>query len=90
MAATNSTYHRRFQELMGQLNTEVETLKNRIHSLEKKNSQLKTDLKEMEENKSDVFSSVKETDRMALKHQIKGLVSKIDEHLDEQTWKRLK
>ena len=55
MAATNSTYHRRFQELMGQLNTEVETLKNRIHSLEKKNSQLKTDLKEMEENKSDVF-----------------------------------
>ena len=85
MVLSNDNPHsQRFQTLLNQIEQEVDTLKGEIEELQRKNSQLKNELKETKEQEADIFSSVKETDRMALKHQIKGLISKIDEHLEEQ------
>ena len=69
---------------MDEIKQEVEGLKNQINQLEKENARLENELKNMREQEADIFSSTKETERMALKHQVKGLISKIDEHLDKQ------
>ena len=68
---------------MGEIEAEVDKLKAKISALEKENMRIENELKETKDREADVFSSTKATERMALKHQIKGLVSKIDEHLEE-------
>ena len=85
MLSNDNPHSQRFQELLGQIKQEVDSLKTQVSELQQENYQLKQELKENKEKEADIFSSVKETDRMALKHQIKGLISKIDEHLQEQT-----
>lgn len=85
MLSENTPHSRRFQELLGEIKNEVDDLKMKVTELEKRNAQLQAELKETQQREADVFSSVKETERMALKHQIKGLVSKIDEHLEDQS-----
>lgn len=84
MLTNDNPHSKRFQALLGQVKAEVDSLKVQISELENKNAQLKKELQETREKEADVFSSVKETNRMALKHQIKGLVSKIDEHLEDK------
>lgn len=84
MLSQNIPHSQRFQELLGEISQEVDALKKQVEELEKRNARLKAELEETREREADVFSSVKETERMALKHQIKGLISKIDEHLEEQ------
>lgn len=84
MLSNDNSHSERFQALLGQIKQEVDDLKVQASELKEENHQLKTELKETKEKEADIFSSVKETDRMALKHQIKGLISKIDEHLENQ------
>ena len=85
MLSSDTPHSKRFNQLLAEVRQEVETLKSELSTLEKENAQLKEELKATKEKQADVFSSMKETERMALKHQIKGLVSKIDEHLEEQS-----
>lgn len=84
MFSNESPHSQRFQKLLTQIKHEVDALKKEINELKQENSRLNAELKETKEKEADIFSSVKETDRMALKHQIKGLISKIDEHLEDQ------
>ncbi len=82
MLTNNSPHNRHFRELLAQIKEEVDGLKSQLRDLQDENETLKTELKKAKEQQDDAFSSVKETERMALKHQVKGLISKIDEHLD--------
>jgi regulator of replication initiation timing len=79
----DNPHSERFQQLLGEIEAEVDKLKAKISALEKENMRIENELKETKDREADVFSSTKATERMALKHQIKGLVSKIDEHLEE-------
>lgn len=84
MLINDNPHSERFQQLLGEIEAEVDKLKAKISALEKENMRIENELKETKDREADVFSSTKATERMALKHQIKGLVSKIDEHLEEQ------
>lgn len=85
MQLDNDQNTKRFQELLGELGEEIKGLKKDLQNLEKENNRLRIELKEVEADHADVFSELEETERMAMKHQIKGLISKIEEHLDEET-----
>lgn len=82
MQLDNDLNNKRFQKLLSELGEEIKGLKKDLHNLEKENNRLRIELKEVEASHADVFSELEETERMAMKHQIKGLISKIDEHLD--------
>ncbi len=82
MLSSENSHTRRFQQLLTEVKDEIDGLKKDLQNLEKENSRLRIELKEVEASHADVFSELEETERMAMKHQIKGLISKIDEHLD--------
>lgn len=82
MQLENSSHNKRFQQLLSEIADEISGLKKDLDNLEKENRRLRVELKETEATHADVFSELEETERMAMKHQIKGLISKIDEHLD--------
>lgn len=84
MLSQDNAHSERFQQLLSKIKSEVDSLKEQVRTLQKENAELKTELKEIKAQEDDVFSSLKETERMALKHQVKGLISKIDDHLEEQ------
>lgn len=85
MLSGDSPHSERFNSLLAEVREEVGALKEQLSALEKENAQLKKELEATKEEQADIFSSIKETERMALKHQIKGLVSKIDEHLEDHS-----
>ncbi len=78
-----SPHSERFHELLSQVKSEVDILKDDLKKLEKENKRLKIELKQAEDSNEDVFSAMEETERMAMKHQIQGLISKIDDHLKD-------
>lgn len=84
MLSNDNPHSEQFQALLGEIKQEVDNLKAQVSELREENHQLKEELEENKKKEADIFSSVRETDRMALKHQIKGLISKIDEHLEDQ------
>jgi FtsZ-binding cell division protein ZapB len=84
LLSQNNVHTERFRQLLGEIKDEVDELKVQISTLKKEKAQLKTELKKAREEEADIFSSLKEPDRMALKHQVKGLIAKIDEHLEDQ------
>ncbi|MEO1023548.1 MAG: hypothetical protein AAFW89_13470, partial [Bacteroidota bacterium] len=52
--------------------------------LKKENSKLRTKLEETRGNQSDIFSAIQESERLAMRQTVQGLISKIDHHLGEQ------
>lgn len=78
----DNSHSKRFRQLLGEIEGEISSLKKDLDNLEKENNRLRVELKEVHANHADVFSELEETERMAMKHQIKGLISKIDEHLN--------
>jgi chromosome segregation ATPase len=85
LLSRNNAHTERFRQLLDEIKGEVDELKAQINALKREKTQLKMELKKAREEEADIFSSLKETDRMALKHQVKGLIAKIDEHLEDQT-----
>lgn len=84
MLSNDSPYHQQFHTLLDQVRDEVDSLKDQIKNLKKENTQLKDQIKEIKEGQTDIFSAMTETERMALRHQVMGLISKIDSHLEEE------
>lgn len=82
MLTNDSLNHERFKSLLEQVRDEVSTLKDEIRGLEKENDRLKTKLEEIQEGQTDIFSAMTESERIALRHQVLGLISKIDTHLE--------
>lgn len=83
MISDNSPYKKEFRRLLDQIRTEVNSLKSHIDRLEEENSQLKSKLREIEKGQTDIFSEVSESERLAIRHQVLGLISKIDNHLED-------
>ncbi|MDX1638945.1 MAG: hypothetical protein R3281_13310 [Balneolaceae bacterium] len=79
----DSPYHQHFTELLDTIRDEVDQLKSRITELEEENEQLREKIREIQDGQTDIFSAMAESERLALRHQVLGLISKIDEHLEE-------
>lgn len=84
MLTNESPYHERFHELLDQIRDEVTDLHQQIKELKKENEQLKSKLEEIQEGQTDIFSAMTESERLALRHQVLGLISKIDQHLEDE------
>ena len=56
-----------------------------IKELKKDNSRLKTKLAEARDKQTDIFSAINESERLAMRQHIQGLVQKIDNHLGSES-----
>lgn len=70
-----------FRQLLGEINDEVSVLKNEIKELKRDNAKLTTKLAEARDKQTDIFSAINESERLAMRQHIQGLVKKIDNHL---------
>lgn len=84
MLTNDSPYHQKFNELLKQIRGEINHLKDQIDELEQENRQLRKKIEEIQEGQTDIYSAMAESERLALRHQVLGLISKIDEHLEEK------
>lgn len=71
-----------FYLLLGQLRKQIVQLKNENRDLRVENQQLRDEAEKQKNNREEVFSVLGESERIALRHQIDGLIAKIDRHLD--------
>ena len=85
MLTDNSPYTKEFQRLLENIRTEVNGLRQTIDELEKENGRLKTKIRKIEKGQADVFSGSSESERLAIRHQVLGLISKIDNHLENNS-----
>ena len=74
----------KFKILLSQIDEEVKALKSEIKELKKENSKLVTKLEDLRGKQTDIFSAISESERLAMRQQVQGLISKIDNHLNEQ------
>ncbi len=80
---TNSSQqNERFNELLGIIREHVTSLKSEIKTLKKENNRLKQKIEDMQGNQTDIMSAISETERIALRNQVSGLISKIDKYID--------
>lgn len=71
----------KFRRLLDEVGSEVDDLKKEIRELKRDNARLKAKLEEEHEKQTDIFSAITESERLALRQHVKGLISKIDHHL---------
>jgi len=75
----------RFKQLLSEIDQEVSELKSQIKELNKENSKLKTKLAEARDKQTDIFSAINESERLAMRQHVQGLVKKIDNHLSSSS-----
>lgn len=71
-----------FFKLLEQIRTQANHLKRKNRELAKENNRLRSKLNEVHKDQTDIFSSITESERIAMKHQVNGLIQKIDKHLE--------
>lgn len=84
MLSNESPYHEQFHELLDQIREEVDSLNEEIKELKKENNQLRSKLEEIQDGQTDIYSAISESERLSLRHQVLGLISKIDNHLEDE------
>lgn len=72
-----------FEKLLHQIRTQVSHLKKNNKELKRENDLLRTKVGDMQENQADIFSNIGESERIAMRHQVDGLIKKIDKYLNE-------
>lgn len=70
-----------FLNLLEQIRTQVTLLKKQNKDLNRENLKLKTKLDELKKEQTDIFSSISESERIAMRHQVTSLIEKIDKHI---------
>ncbi|MFO7800627.1 hypothetical protein [Rhodohalobacter sp.] len=70
-----------FFNLLEQIRTEVQTLRKKNKDLNRDNLKLKSKLEEIQKEQTDIFSSISESERIAMRHKVDGLIEKLDNHL---------
>jgi septal ring factor EnvC (AmiA/AmiB activator) len=83
--SNQSPYHEQFHKLLDEVRDEVNSLKSEIKELKKENNQLRSKLEEIQEGQTDIYSAISESERLSLRHQVLGLISKIDDHLEDSS-----
>jgi septal ring factor EnvC (AmiA/AmiB activator) len=81
--SNQSPYQEKFHSLLDQIQEEVGSLKGQIKELEKENEKLRSKLEEIQDGQTDIYSEISESERLSMRHQVLGLISKIDEHLED-------
>ncbi len=71
-----------FFNLLEQIRTEVQTLKKKNKDLGRENLKLKSKLEEIQKEQTDIFSSISESERIAMRHKVDGLIEKLENHLN--------
>ena len=77
-----SQQNERFNLLLGSIREQTNALKQEIKELKKENNRLKAKIEDIQGNQTDIFSAINESERIALRHQVIGLISKIDKQLE--------
>ncbi len=72
-----------FLKLLQQIRTVVQHLKKQNKDLNRENLKLKAKLDDMQKKQTDIFSNISESERIAMKHKVSGLIDKIDKHLEQ-------
>lgn len=70
-----------FFNLLEQIRTEMQTLRKKNKDLSRDNLKLKSKLEEIQKEQTDIFSSISESERIAMRHKVDGLIEKLDNHL---------
>ena len=71
----------KFRKLLDEVGEEVQLLKQEIRDLKRENSKLKNKLETEQEKQTDIFSAISESERLALRQHVQGLISRIDHHI---------
>ena len=79
-----SQQSQKFKALLSEIDDEVALLKQQIKDLKKENTSLVKKLEDLRGKQTDIFSAITESERLAMRQQVKGLISKIDNHLSDQ------
>ncbi|TVR18080.1 MAG: hypothetical protein EA391_03020 [Balneolaceae bacterium] len=79
----NELHKETFKHLLEQIRVQVHQLKKRNRDLSKENQRLRSKLNEVHKTQTDIFSNISESERIAMKHKVNGLIEKIDRHLNE-------
>lgn len=72
----------KFRQLLEQIKTHVQTIKKKNRELNRENMRLRNKLEELQKGQSDIFSAISESERIAMRHKVNGLIEKIDKHLE--------
>jgi hypothetical protein len=70
-----------FLNLLEQIRTEVQSVKKKNKDLSRENLKLKSKLDEIQKDQNDIFSSISESERIAMRHKVDGLIEKLENHL---------
>lgn len=70
-----------FRKLLGEISEEFASLRSEIRELKKENAGLRMKLENLRDEQTDIFSAISESERLALREQIKGMIRKIDNHI---------
>ncbi len=81
--AVNDIQKETFQKLLDQIRTQVQRLKKQNKDLNRENLKLKSKLNELQKDQADIFSNISESERIAMRHQVAGLIEKIDKYLED-------
>jgi hypothetical protein len=72
-----------FFKLLDQIRVQSDQLKKKNRELYRENARLRSKLNEVHKEQTDIFSSISESERIAMRHHVSGLIEKIDKYLDE-------
>lgn len=64
-----------------EIKKEIQLLKNQNKSLKEENKRLKEQIDHIQRGQRDIFQTLSEKERLAMRQQILGLIDKIDSHL---------
>ena len=79
----NELHKETFKHLLEQIRVQVHQLQKRNRDLSKENQRLRSKLNEVHKTQTDIFSNISESERIAMKHHVNGLIEKIDKQLNE-------
>ncbi|NBC27116.1 MAG: hypothetical protein GVY08_09665 [Bacteroidetes bacterium] len=71
-----------FSKYLEQVRQQVELLKKQNKDLKRENLRLKDKLEGVQRKQGDIFSEISESERIAMRHQVKNLISKINKHIE--------
>jgi len=71
-----------FKKYLAQIRQQFSILKKENKDLKRENLRLKDKLEEIQKKQRDIFSEISESERIAMRHQVKSLIKKISKHID--------
>lgn len=71
-----------FSSYLDQIRKQFALLKKQNKDLKRENLRLTDKLENIQKKQGDIFSEISESERIAMRHQVKSLIDKINKHID--------